>query len=108
MGFAVFRFGKCHFFISAAQLTTTVSGALLKAKGDLMQAEADLSRAIELKLELAVAWAERGLARLLRGREDEAQQDFDRCLALNKALKPWLDHRIAEAKRRLVAKAVSP
>lgn len=46
------------------------------------------SRAIELKPELAVAWAHRGLDRLLQSREDEAPQDFEHCLALNKALNP--------------------
>jgi hypothetical protein len=54
-----------------------------------------------LKPQLADAYALRGLVRLLRGREGEAEQDFARCLMLNKYLKQSLERLIAEAKRQL-------
>ncbi len=59
-----------------------------KANDELGRADADFSQAIELKPHLADAHAARGLVRLLKGRRaDEAQQDFDRCLALNNNLR---------------------
>jgi hypothetical protein len=39
--------------------------------------------------------------RLLEGRSDEAQQDFNQCLALNPNLRQSLESYIAEAKQQL-------
>ncbi|MGH9940481.1 MAG: hypothetical protein ACREAM_29915, partial [Blastocatellia bacterium] len=64
-------------------------------------AEADFTRAIELNPHWADAYAQRGLARLLNGRDVEAEQDFAKCLTLNKNLKQSLDQLIAEAKQQL-------
>jgi Tfp pilus assembly protein PilF len=53
---------------------------------------------------LADAYAQRGLVRLLQGRADAAQQDFDRCLSLNQNLRQSLERLISEAKRQLAEK----
>jgi tetratricopeptide (TPR) repeat protein len=70
----------------------------------LERAEADLTRAIELKPNMADAYAQRGLVRLMRGRTDEAQQDFDRCLSLNKNLRQSLERLIAETKQQMAGR----
>jgi len=67
----------------------------------LERAEADFTRAIELKPHLADAYAQRGLVRLLQSRADEAKRDFDRCLALNKNLWESVDRLIAETKQQM-------
>ena len=60
--------------------------------------------AVELKPDWAEAYVERGLVRLLHGRAHEAQQDFDRCLTLNRNLPPPLERLIEEARRQLATK----
>jgi tetratricopeptide (TPR) repeat protein len=72
-----------------------------KAKGDLKQADADFTRAIELKPNAADAYAHRGLVRLMSGRADEAQQDFIHCLKLNKNFRQSLERLIAETKQQM-------
>jgi Tfp pilus assembly protein PilF len=81
-------------------------GTYWKAKGDLERAEADFTQAIEngLKPHLADAYAQRGCMRLLQGRAAEAQQDFDRCLALDKRLRQSLERLIAETKQQMATK----
>jgi Tfp pilus assembly protein PilF len=44
------------------------------------------------------AYANRGLAWLRQGKLVEAEQDFERCLTLNKELKPLLEQRVKEVK----------
>lgn len=78
-------------------------GVTRYGKGDLAGATADFDRAITLNPRLAEAYANRGLTRLAQGQEAEAQRDFEQCLILNKDLKPVLDERIKEVKRRLAA-----
>lgn len=42
--------------------------------------------------------------RLLQAREAEAQQDFERCLALDKNLRQSLERLIAETKQRMAGR----
>jgi len=52
------------------------------SKGEIDRAIVDFNRALELDQSLAAAYLNRGLALLLKGRDVEAQNDFERCLAL--------------------------
>ncbi len=79
-------------------------GTYWKAKGDLERAESDYTRAIELEPHWADAYAQRGLARVLSGRDGEAEQDFARCLTLNKNLKQALERLIAETKQQMAGR----
>ena len=53
---------------------------------------------------MADAYAQRGIVRLMRGRADEAQQDFDRCLELNKNLRQSLERLIIETKQQMAGR----
>jgi tetratricopeptide (TPR) repeat protein len=79
-------------------------GVLWRAKGDLRRAEEDLSHAIESEPQLADAYAHRGLARMLQGKEADAQRDFEQCLALNKNLRQSLERLIADTKQRMAGR----
>jgi tetratricopeptide (TPR) repeat protein len=69
------------------------SMAGLFADDDAREAVGDLTRAIELDPDLAEAWYQRGLARTLLGKKDEALADYKQTLALDP------DHRKAAEKR---------
>ena len=68
-------------------------------KGYLERSISDFTRAIELDPDLAFAYANRGLALLLQGKDSEAQKDFERCFELKPELKSELDGRIQKAKQ---------
>ena len=63
------------------------------SKGEIDRAIADFSRALELDRSLALVYLNRGLALMLKGRDVEAQGDFERCLALDPQLKSDLVRR---------------
>lgn len=64
------------------------------AKGDLNGAISDFTKAIELNPQSANAHANRGLILLLRGRDADAQKDFDAALKMDSTLNPGLQNRI--------------
>ena len=64
------------------------------------RAISDFTRAIELDPNLAVAYGNRGLARLGLGQEAEAEKDFARCLKLDSSLRSDLEQRIQTEKLR--------
>ena len=72
------------------------------------EAIADYTKAIEIDPGFAEAYLNRGLAHWLQGHQAEAERDFDRCLKLNSDLKPLLEERVREMKRRLDAKQPGP
>jgi tetratricopeptide (TPR) repeat protein len=69
-------------------------------KQNSKEAIADFNRAIELNPRLAPAYGNRGFVRLLQGEDAKAQEDFDRCIKLDPALKARLDQ-WTEAVRQL-------
>jgi tetratricopeptide (TPR) repeat protein len=73
-------------------------------KGEIEGAIVDFDRALELSPELMVGYMNRGLARLLQGKDAEAQKDFEQCLALTPGIKAELEERIALAKELRSAK----
>ena len=70
-----------------------------QAKGDTQGAVADYTRAIRIKPRYPLAYANRGLTLLALGKDDEAAEDFERCLKLNRQLMVSLEERIKEIKR---------
>jgi hypothetical protein len=70
-------------------------------KGKLEWAEADFNQVIELIPQWADGYAQRGLVRLLLGKKSEAEQDFDKCLILDKKLQGSLERLIRKAKQQL-------
>ena len=67
-----------------------------KVKGDLNGAIEDYDRALVLDPGLAVAYMNRGFARLDQNNATEAERDFARALAL----RPDLERHISETKAR--------
>jgi tetratricopeptide (TPR) repeat protein len=67
-----------------------------REKGRSDRAIADYDRAIELDPRLALAYASRGLTRLLQGKTVDAEKDFARCLDLDASLKPFIQERIRQ------------
>lgn len=61
-------------------------GSILIKKGDLDGAIADLSKAIELAPQFAKAYGDRGIARLMRGENAQAELDFKKCFELDNTL----------------------
>lgn len=61
-------------------------GNLLVKKGELEGAIADLDKAIELAPQNARAYGDRGLARLMRGEDTQAEIDFKKCFELDGTL----------------------
>ena len=61
-------------------------GNLLALQGDLDRAIADLNKAIEMEPKYAKAYGDRGIVRLMRGENTDADQDFRKCFELDSAL----------------------
>lgn len=61
-------------------------GNLLAKQGELERAIADLNKAIEIAPKYAKAYGDRGLIRLLRGEDTDAEVDFKKCFELDGAL----------------------
>jgi len=65
------------------------------------EALVDFNKALELNADYAEAYVNRGLALLLLGKTTAGEQDFDRCLKLNSALKDSLGQRIRKIQQLL-------
>ena len=64
-------------------------------------ATADFDRSISLDPRNPLAYADRGLALLHQGKEDEAQKDFDKSMKLNSELKLFLELHIMELEMQI-------
>ncbi|HEV3026152.1 MAG TPA: tetratricopeptide repeat protein, partial [Planctomycetota bacterium] len=64
------------------------------------EAEAALSRAIEVDREFSEAWEQRGHARFLKGDFKGAAADFREAIRLNPSVEPLLAPRLQEALSR--------
>jgi len=80
-------------------------GNLLVQKGDFDGALGDLNRAIEIDPKYAKAYGDRGIVRLLRGDDADAELDFKKCFELDKTLEIQLKLAVQEIKRQAVVKA---
>jgi Tfp pilus assembly protein PilF len=79
-------------------------GNLLAKQGQLDLAIADLNRAIEIAPQNAKAYGDRGLIRLLRGEETEAELDFKKCFELDSALEPQFKAAVNQVKQRAASR----
>ncbi len=61
-------------------------GNLLAKKGDLDGAMTDLNSAIEIAPKYAKAYGDRGIVRLMRGEDTQAESDFKKCFELDSTL----------------------
>jgi tetratricopeptide (TPR) repeat protein len=69
-----------------------------RARGKLDEAIADYDRAIQYDPKYALAYARRGVAKFLQRKDTEAQQDCDRAVELDPALKSQMPKWIKEAR----------
>ncbi|HEX8887691.1 MAG TPA: tetratricopeptide repeat protein, partial [Pyrinomonadaceae bacterium] len=58
------------------------------------------SKALEINPQYAEAYGNRGLTRLLQGKDAEAQKDFDKCFKLNSSLKADFEEAAKEIKEK--------
>ena len=68
------------------------------AKGAMIRAADDFTRAIELDPRIPWAYLNRGLVSVFLGDESKAQKDFDECLKLKPDLKSELERRVVLAR----------
>ena len=79
-------------------------GNLLAQQGELDQAIADLNKAIEIAPQNAKAYGDRGLIRILRGEEANAELDFKKCFELDAALEPQFKLAVNQIKQRATSR----
>jgi tetratricopeptide (TPR) repeat protein len=79
-------------------------GTIRHEQGDTVGAVADFSKAIEIDPKSVFAYANRGYALILLGKDNEAQKDFDQILKMNQSLKQEIDQTIQKAKAERSAK----
>jgi tetratricopeptide (TPR) repeat protein len=68
------------------------------AKGVMLRAKDDFTRAIELNPKIAWAYFNRGLIWVFMGDESKAENDFAECLKLKPELKTELNRRVSLAR----------
>ncbi|MEK6662206.1 MAG: hypothetical protein AABY63_10035, partial [candidate division NC10 bacterium] len=68
--------------------------------GDLTGAIADFDEAIELNSTYARAYGDRGITRLVQGKDAEAQQDFARCFDLDPGMRTVFEPLIEKARAK--------
>src|SRR5262249_54089810 len=74
-------------------------GNLLARHGDLDHALADLNKAIELAPQYAKAFGDRGIVRVMRGEDANAELDFKKCFELDHALESQFRDAAGKLKR---------
>lgn len=79
-------------------------GNLLARQGELDRAIADFNRAIEIAPQYAKAYGDRGLVRLMRGEDAEAEMDFRKCFELDRALESQVRAAASKVKKRAVSR----
>ena len=80
-------------------------GNLLAKQGELDRAIVDLNKAIELAPQYAKAYGDRGLIRLMRGENADAESDLKKCFALDSTLEPQFKVAADQVKRRAVPRS---
>ncbi|MEP6819013.1 MAG: tetratricopeptide repeat protein [bacterium] len=78
-------------------------GNLLVKKGDLDGAIADLNKAIELAPQYAKAYGARGIARLMRGENTQAELDFKKCFELDSTLQTQINAAASQIRQNVVS-----
>ena len=79
-------------------------GNLLARQGELDRAIADLNKAIEIAPQYAKAYGDRGIVRLMRGENTDAEQDFKKCFALDSSLGSQFKATANQVKQRAVSR----
>lgn len=74
-------------------------GTLLLKKGDLDGAIADLNKTIELAPQFAKAYGDRGIVRLMRGENAQAELDFKKCFELDITLQTQINAAASQIKQ---------
>jgi tetratricopeptide (TPR) repeat protein len=80
-------------------------GNLLAKQGELERAIVDLNKAIEMAPQYAKAYGDRGLVRLMRGENADAELDLQKCFALDSTLEPQFKVAADQVKRRAVSRS---
>lgn len=78
-------------------------GNLLARQGELDRAIADLNKAIEIAPQYAKAYGDRGIVRLIRGEDTNAELDFKKCFELDSALESQFRAAANKVKLRAVS-----
>ena len=78
-------------------------GNLLAKQGDLDRAIADLDMAVKIAPQYAKAYGDRGLLRLMKQQDADAEVDFKKCFELDKSLEPQFRAAAAKMKQRSVS-----
>ena len=81
-------------------------GSLLLKKGDLDGALADLNKTIELAPQFAKAYGDRGIVRLMRGENAQAELDFKKCFELDSTLQTQINAAASRIKQRAVSSQI--
>lgn len=79
-------------------------GNLLAFKGELDRAIADLNKAIEMAPQYAKAYGDRGIVRLMRRENTDAEQDFKKCFELDSSLESQFKATANQVKQRGVSR----
>lgn len=79
-------------------------GNLLAQQGELDRAMADLNKAIEMAPQYAKAYGDRGIVRLMRGENTDADTDFRKCFELDSGLESQFKAAASQIKQRAVSR----
>jgi tetratricopeptide (TPR) repeat protein len=77
---------------------------LLARQGELDRAFVDLTKAIQISPQYAKAYGDRGLVRLMRGEDADAEQDFKKCFELDRALESLFREAASKLKQRALSR----
>lgn len=77
-------------------------GTLLAKKGDLDGAIGDLNKAVEIEPQYAKAYGDRGIVRLMRGEDMQAELDFKKCFELDRSLETPIKTAADKIKQRAI------
>lgn len=80
-------------------------GNLLARQGELDRAIADLNKAIEIAPRYAKAYGDRGIIRIMRGEDADAELDFRKCFELDGALESQFKAAASQVKQRAVSRS---
>ncbi len=93
---------------TAKPLYYAIRGGILGELGELPEAIKDLTRALELDPKLAVAWRDRGLARMLLGEYEKALPDLDAAVKADpKEPKAWATRAVLQLRRKAWGAAIA-
>ena len=79
-------------------------GNLFAKQGELDRAIADLNKAIEIQPQGAKVYGDRGLVRIMRGEEKDAELDFQKCFELDKSLESQFRAAANQIRQRATAR----